>query len=76
MSATIINSHRRSMETIGGGTIEATVITSGGDDNFPAVYVDHSRNWIEIGEYRLTESPAEVAAWLRGVADAIERATS
>lgn len=75
MSATIINSHRRSMESFG-GTIEATVITSGNHPYFPAVYVDHSRNWIEIDEIRFTEPPADVVAWLRGVADAIERATS
>jgi hypothetical protein len=63
------------------GGRDTTVIDA---DEFPSAYVDHSRNWIEISEDRFSTdaewaggheaTPAEVVAWLRAVADAIEKA--
>ena len=53
------------------GSIDVTVIENG--DDFPAVYVDHERPWIEIGDHRVAGDRAEFVAWLRDVADLIER---
>lgn len=65
------------------GGRDTTVIEA---DEFPGVYFDHSRDWIELGDARFSTdvafaggyeaTPADVIAWLRAVADALEAVSS
>lgn len=55
-----------------GGRRPETVRITAGDD-FPAVYVIPERDWVEVSDERLTD-PLAVAAWMRKVADEIEKA--
>lgn len=71
--STAIAVTRRGLPTYGGATLDVTIIDH---DELPTVYVDHDRNWIEMGDHRFSGSPAEFVAWLRDVAAAIEGATS
>lgn len=72
-TARITNVERTTMPVFQ-GSIDLTIIEHSpgeGDDTFPTVYVDHSREWIEVADYRFTGPRAEVVAWLRAVADAL-----
>lgn len=65
---------RESMPTFG-GSIDVTIIAPE-NESLPTVYVDHSREWIEVSEHRFEGAPAEFVAWLRATADAVEAATA
>jgi hypothetical protein len=72
--ASPVSSSRESMSTFC-GSIEVTII-SATNEALPTVYVDHSREWIEVSEHRFEGAPAEFVAWLRAAADAVEVATT
>jgi hypothetical protein len=71
VTAPIVAAIRKKIPTFG-GEIDVTIIEGG--DAVPVIYVDHGRDWIEIGDFRFIGNRAEFTAWLRAAADLIDQA--